>query len=198
MDIALYKNIKNWANDLDGVFVIQDLRVAFHNTSSANMYRNLQALEESGDLIRIKRGCYATPDAKLSTISARMYPRSYISMGTVLAAHKVIGSTPERKLQAVKIGSPTSFTCRLGTIEYLSIAPKLFFGFERKENINWATVEKAYLDACYFYYKRKTFSFDLEVDVDKSSLNQKTINQYLKKYDRRFLSFFRKTFGGND
>jgi hypothetical protein len=195
MDITFYKQIKNWAVELDGVFMLQDLRVAFNKMSTANMYRNLEALEDSGDLIRIKRGCYATHDAKLSTISARIYPKSYISTGTVLAAHKAIGSIPERKIQAIRIGSPTSFTCPLGTIEYLSIAPRLFFGFERRDNINWATIEKAYLDACYFFYKRKTFSFNLERDVDCSSLNQKIINQYLKKYDRRFCSFFQKNFG---
>lgn len=196
MDIRDYKQIKIWAEDLDGVFTIQDLRIAFNKMSSANMYRNIQALEESGDLVKIKRGYYATQDAELSTISARMYPKSYISTGTILANHKVIGSVPKRKIQAVRIGTPISFSCSLGTIEYLSIAPKLFFGFERIDNKNWATLEKAYLDCCYFYYKRKTFSFDLETDVDQELLDAKKIDQYLVYYDQRFVSYYREKFGG--
>lgn len=195
MDISFYKQIKSWAEEIDGVFMIQDLRVAFNKISSASMYRELKVLEESGDLIRIKRGCYATLDAKLSAISARICPDSYISTGTVLAAHKAIGSIPAHRIQAVKIGSPTSYTCQLGTIEYLSIAPKLFFGFDRKDNGNWTTLEKAYLDACYFYYKRRRFSFNIDVDVDRSLLSHKVIKQYLKKYDRRFSSFYQDNFG---
>ncbi len=194
MDISGYKQIVSWAKELDGVFTIQDLRVAFSKVSTASMYREIQTLIESGDLIKIKRGHYAAPYAKLSTISARIYPKSYISTGTALAAYRVIGSVPEHKIQVVRIGTPTSFTCSMGTVESLSIASKLFFGFQRKDNAYWATAEKAYLDCCYFYYKRKTFSFNLQSDVNRSLLNSKTIEQYLRNYDKRFISYFQKVF----
>ena len=196
MEISTYKKLIVWAEELDGVFTLSDLKIAFANTSSRSMYRDLQVLIRNGDLIKIKRGYYATPTAKLTTIGARLYPKSYISTGTVLAAHKIIGSIPERKIQVVLIGTPTTCSSPLGKIEALSIAPKLYFGFERKEDAYWAKPEKAYLDACYFYFKGRRFSFDLESDVDSSRFQPKIIESYLRKYDKRFITFFRDKFWG--
>ncbi len=194
MDLSTYKKLVAWSEELDGVFTLSDLKIAFANTSSASMYRDLQVLIKSGDLIKIKRGYYATPAAKLTTIAARLYPKSYISTGTVLAAHKIIGSIPERKIQVILTGTPSTCSSSLGKIEVLSIAPKMFCGFERRDDAYWATPEKAYLDACYFYFRGRKYSFDLESDVDRSRLKPKLIETYLRKYDKRFITFFRDRF----
>lgn len=194
VDIAHYRRVMAQAADLDCIFTIADLLTILNQESAANAFRLIKELCVSGDLIKIKRGFYVTPAATLVAISNRMYPNSYVSTGTVLAARAIIGSVPARRIQAVKIGASRIFTCTLGTIEFLSIHPKLFFGFERREDSFWATPEKAYLDVCYFYYKRKRFSFDPESDVDRTMLNSAIIKEYLQKYDDRFITFFRKRF----
>jgi len=194
MELAIYKQITSWASDLDGLFTTQDLRIALNKYSQPSVYRNISELVESGDLIKIKRGFYATPEAKLTTVAMRLYPNSYISTGTILAAERIIGTIPERKIQVVQLAPPSSISTKLGTIEALSIAPKLFFGFERENNCFWATKEKAFLDACYYSYKRKSFPFDLDGDVNRSLLSLAKIKDYLKAYDRRFISYFWKNF----
>ncbi|NCC53625.1 MAG: hypothetical protein EOM20_20780 [Spartobacteria bacterium] len=55
-----------------------------------------------------------------------------------------------------------------------------------------ATPEKAWIDTCYFAYKGRTFSFDLDMDVDKSRLDDKLLAEYLEPYDVRFREHFNR------
>ena len=128
MDVAKYRAIEKWANELDGVFTVADLKVALAGSAAATLYRVLAEMVQGGDLIKVKRGIYATPDAALTTISSRIEPKTYLSTGTVLARTAIIGSIPARRVQAVKTGRPRTYRCELGTIEHLSISPRLYFG----------------------------------------------------------------------
>mgnify|MGYP001476241364 CR=1 FL=1 len=186
------KNIEKWASELDGVITLPDLKVIFGGQSEAALFKKLEAAIEDKVLLKIKRGIYALPGTSLEIISSRINPDSYISTGTVLASKAMIGSVPGRKIQAVKIGRPRIFKFETGVIEHLSISPGLFFGFESVNGIRYATPEKAFLDVCYFYFKGRRFSFDPESDVDTTGLNTGAISAYLKKYDVRFVSFFRR------
>ena len=190
MDISKYQELIDWAQELDGVFTLSDLKVALNQSSELTLYRRLSELTSSGALIKVKRGIYAIPTASLSTISSRIEPQSYISTGTILSRCAVIGSIPAHRVQAVKIGRPRTFTCELGTIEYLSIQPRLFMGYTQNAGIKRATAEKAFLDVCYFHYKGKRFSFDIETDINRDPLDMALINVYLKNYDQRFITFY--------
>lgn len=195
MSIENYKAILKFAKDLEGVFTLPDLKVILDEQTEITFFRAVRKLVESGDLIKIKRGFYAAPDASLAAISCRIEPTSYISTGTVLAQNALIGSIPARRIQAVKIGRPRTYKCQLGTIEHLSIAPQLYFGFNTINGKNIATKEKAFLDVCYYYYKGKPFSFDPATDINQAEMNIKVVNSYLKKYDKHFISFFKKFTG---
>jgi len=186
------KSIGKWAGDLGGVFTMPDLKVLFGAQSEAALYKKLEAFTGERLLVKVKRGVYAVPDTPLEVISGRINPDSYISTGTVLARNMVIGSVPARKVQAVKIGSPRTYECELGVIEHLSISPRLFFGYEAENGLKRATAEKAFLDVCYYYFKGKRFSFDVGGDMNTDSLDKKLISEYLRKYDKRFLSFFER------
>lgn len=192
MDIAKYKAIERWADELDGVFTIADLKVTLDESSEATLYRVLTEMVRGGVLIKVKRGIYATPQADLTTISSRIEPTSYISTGTVLARTAVIGSVPGRRVQAIKVGRPRIYRCALGTIEHLSISPRLYFGFTFVAGERVATTEKAFLDVCYFTYRGRRFSFDPETDINVTELNFDTIDRYLESYDTRFVSFFNR------
>lgn len=195
MSIKAYKAILKFSKDLEGVFTLPDLKVILDEQTEITLFRAVRKLIESGDLIKIKRGIYATPDASLAAISCRIDPASYISTGTVLAQNAMIGSIPARRLQAVKIGRPRTYKCPLGTIEHLSIAPHLYFGFNTLNGKNIATKEKAFLDVCYYYYKGKTFSFDPATDINQADMDIKVVNSYLNKYDKPFVTFFKKLTG---
>lgn len=190
MDIKDYKALEKWAEELDGVFTIADLKVALNENAQATLYRVLGELTRSETLVRVKRGIYATPQASLTTISSRIEPKSYISTGTVLARSAIIGSIPARRVQAVKLGRPRIYRCELGTIEHLSITSRLYFGFNAVKGTLIATPEKAFLDVCYFAYRGRRFSFDPATDINLTDLDFDTIEHYLKSYDARFVSYF--------
>jgi hypothetical protein len=192
MDINGYTAIQRWSSDLKGVFTISDLKVALEEDAEVTLFRKLSKLLDSRVLVKVKRGIYATPDAALTTISSRIDPNSYISTGTVLAQRAIIGSVPARRVQAVKTGRPRTYQCEQGIIEHLSIDPKYYFGFEPHRGLLWATPEKAFLDVCYYTFKRKTFSFDPISDVHRQDLDVDRINRYLEKYDQRFITFFNR------
>ncbi len=186
--------IEKLGRELDGVFTIRDLEVILNEKSGATFYRAIEKLVSTRKLIKVSRGIYVTKEATLFAISSRIYPQSYISTGAALAKKSIIGSVPARKIQAIKIGKPRKFQSVIGTIEYLSINPKLYFGFEKKGITNWASPEKALLDVFYYYYKGKRFSFDPFSDVNHEDLNFKVINRFLLKYDKRFVTYFKQNF----
>jgi hypothetical protein len=190
MDAKRYMTIERWADELDGVFTLPDLKVALDENTLPTLYRTVSALVHGGILIKVKRGIYATPKASLTTISSRIEPKAYISTGTVLARKAIIGSIPARRVQAVKVGRPRTYHCDLGTIEHLSISPHLYFGFVSGSGELTATPEKAFLDVCYFIYRGRRFSFDPATDIDLERLDFDIIAHYLTSYDARFVSFF--------
>lgn len=190
-----YKAILKFSKDLEGVFTLPDLKVILDERTEVTLFRAIRHLIESGDLIKVKRGFYATPEASLEAISCRIEPDSYISTGTVLAQNAIIGSIPARRIQAIKIGRPRTYKCPLGVIEHLSIAPHLYFGFTTNKGKRVATKEKAFLDVCYYHYKGKTFSFDPATDINPVDLDRTLIKAYLKKYEQPFISYFQKLTG---
>lgn len=193
MDVPQYRSLEKWGRELDGVFTLPDLKAALDENSEPTLYRTLVQLVKTGQLIKVKRGIYATPEASLETISSRIEPKAYISTGTVLARTAVIGSIPARRVQAVKTGRPRTYQCELGTIEHLSISPRLYFGFDRVADKLVASPEKAFLDVCYFTYRGRRFSFDPDTDMNMETLNFDMIERYLESYDKRFVSFFNRT-----
>lgn len=193
MNIGNYKAVSTWAAELDGVFTIADLRVALDEDAEPTLYRAVAGMVGNGALIKVKRGIYATPDASLTAISRRIEPKAYLSTGTVLARKALIGSIPARRVQAVKVGRPRVYRCALGTIEHLSISPRLYFGFSTVSGERIATPEKAFLDVCYFTRRGRRFSFDPGTDINLTGLDFDVIERYLDAYDPRFVSFFNRT-----
>ncbi|NCD35247.1 MAG: hypothetical protein EOL87_17780 [Spartobacteria bacterium] len=192
MKLSDYIELQKWAESMRGVFTLADLKVLYGDISDIGLYKKLNRMVEEKQLIKVKRGLYALPSASLTDICMRMEPNAYISTGTVLASHLMIGSIPGRRIQAVKTGAPRAYECELGTIELLSMAPHLFFGYSEENGLRVATPEKAWLDTCYYAYKGRAFSFDLDTDVDKDALDEQVLTTYLDAYDRRFQQWYHR------
>jgi hypothetical protein len=195
VNVDVYRAVQRWGGDLDGVFTLSDLRVVLGDRTEAALYKRLNGLIKAGILIKVKKGIYATPEASLAAISNRIDPSAYISTGTILAKCAAIGSIPARRIQAVKLGRPRDYICKLGTIEHLSLSPRLYFGFEPVAGILCATPEKAFLDVCYYAYHGKRFSFDPESDINTADLKRDIVFGYLRKYDKRFAGYFNRIWG---
>lgn len=186
MYITDFQKLMSVAKELDGVFTLSDFRILYPEDSAATRFRKLEELIDAGELVRIKRGIYARPDADLRRASQRIAPESYLSLGTVLADEGLIGSIPGRRVWAVVNGRPRRYLCPLGAVEHVSLAPALQFAWDVKEGLRIAVPEKAWLDALYLSYKGRKLSFDPVEDVDWSRLDQKKWRKYLMAYEPRF------------
>jgi len=188
----IVRAVEGWARELDGVFTLSDLRVLLGDRTEAALYKRLNALVAANVLVKVMRGLYAVPAASLKVISSRIEPLAYISTGTVLADCAAIGSVPVRRVQAVKLGSPRTYECTLGVIEHLSISAHLYFGFRQDGDMRVATPEKAFLDVCYYTYRGRAFSFDPAADISLDGFRMDLIDEYLRSYDARFVTFFNR------
>jgi hypothetical protein len=186
MNIANFQKLTSIAEGLDGVFTLSDFRILYPEDSSATRFRKLEELIEAGELVRVKRGIYARPNADLRRVSQRIAPESYLSLGTVLADEGLIGSIPGRRVWAVVNGRPRRYLCPLGAVEHVSLAPGLQFGWKVKDGLRMAVPEKAWLDALYLSYKGRKLSFDPVEDVDWSRLDRAAWSKYLTAYEPRF------------
>ncbi|MCU0608783.1 MAG: hypothetical protein MUF22_03315 [Chitinispirillaceae bacterium] len=195
--ISDYKAVRQWAGSMDGVFSRMDLENLFNLTNPVLFYRRLRVLIDSGVLCRFRREFYITEDCNLEALARRMYPDSYISMGSVLARRCLIGSIPARTVYAVKTGRNRTFSSPRGTIVYCGISPDLVFDCVVEDGVLRASPEKAWLDALYFYQKGFRFSFDVTGDVNLPLLDHVKIIGMLKKYQNpRFVSFVRGVLSG--
>jgi hypothetical protein len=189
LDISSIRQLDSWARDLKEVFTLPDLKVALRERSEATLFRKIRELTSSKQLIKVTRGLYATPQASLKEISFRIDQKAYISMGTILAQHALIGSIPGYKVQAIKVGKTRIYTYEHGTIEHLGINEKYYFGYIKDNGCLRATPEKAFLDVWYFLYKGYRYSFNPQSDINTEQLNKQLLYEYLEHYDKRFKTF---------
>jgi len=194
--ISDIQKITKISPSIDGVFTLADLRLLYGGDSTATRFRKIDALIKGGELVKVKKGLYARPDADLRMISQRIDTESVVSLGTVLAEEGLTGSIPGKRVWAVRVGRPRRYSCELGIIEHLSISPNLVFGWEWRDGFRRAVPEKAYLDAWYFQYKGRKLPFDLLEDVDEQRLNMNKVLNFLHKYERRFQTYLQSFLEG--
>ena len=192
-----YRLIEKWSSPMGGVFSLSDLKNLFNEKTPLLLHRRVRALVILGVLARFKREFYVTEKFNLETLSQRLYPDSYISLGTVLARHLLIGSIPAKTIYAVKTGRNRIFSSTVGNLVYCGIAPHLMFAFAYENGIRYATAEKAFLDTLYFYQKGFRFSFNIFEDIDVSPLDMKKIRGLLKRYrNPKFVTFVKGVLSG--
>jgi hypothetical protein len=119
-----------------------------------------------------------------------MAPESYISFTTVLAQSLLVGTSPERRVIAAKIGRTRTYAALGYEIVHVGIAPHLFFGFETRDGVKYADKEKAVLDVLYFHMRGRIFPFDLYSDIRFEELDQRKVERYLERYENpKFIAF---------
>jgi len=183
------KLITKNAQEMRRVFLNSDLSVLL-NSSGKQLYDRIQYLIQAEVLQKGIRGVYLTEGWELKDVAARINPESYITGPTILAEQLMIGTIPQKKLYCVKKGSPRTYTIKDKMIQFHSLQPALYFGYEVQEGYRKALPEKALLDTLYFYLRGESYFFDLFSDVNISVINQERFFSYLKRYkNSKFRSF---------
>jgi predicted transcriptional regulator of viral defense system len=175
-----------------GVYSKGDLQVLLAERHPAAFQRRAQALEAAGFLRRFCRGMYVSDPFDLPTLSQQLGPESYVSFGTALARHLLIGPRPDRQLLAAKPGHSRTYRGLGVEVVHLQIARHLDFGHTVIDGVRWADAEKAVLDTLYFHLRGRRAPFDVHSDIDFAALDRGRIACYLERYrNPKFVAFAR-------
>ena len=184
------KTIENFSHDMRGVFTLSDIKVIFPVENITTFYRRIANLEASKVIKRFTRGIYVTKNFDFSVASQKICANSYISFETVLARELVIGTVPRNMIRAVKLGKKREYKLESFIITQLGVSKNLFYGFENRNGVNFATKEKAVLDTLYFYNKGYAFYFDIYSDMNVDIIDKKLLKEYLTRYNNpKFIKF---------
>ena len=173
--------IKKVNNSLKGVFSISDLSILLQ-TDGQQLYNRLNYLLKNKIIKKATRGFYTTDDFNIECLATRNNPESYVSGPTVLAESLVIGTVPEYELSCVKTGRSREYQLGNYRINYSSIKPSMFFGYEFIDGIKKAFPEKALIDCLYYYQSGKKYYFNIFDDVNIDVLDKERFYSYLKRY----------------
>lgn len=205
--IILYVNMKkalentsrlaDFSPEVGGVFSLSELSSLFNISNRQSLWSVVRQFETAGLLKRYCRGIYVTRDFNSQVLSAKVRTDSYISFGSALAYHRLIGTESPFLVSCVVPSRAGEFTGDIN-LSYARISKELYFGFTSLENgARIADAEKAVLDTLYFYLHKKVFYFNVFQDIDFSVLSKKKMDAYLERYaNPKFRTFVRNTVYG--
>jgi hypothetical protein len=150
--LELYKNSRT-------VFRLQDVAMLIEESNSKNLKRRLNYYVKSGHILNIRRGIYVKPDYKIEELGCLLYTPSYISLEYVLQRAGVIFQYDSAVTNVSYLSRDIIVEGQ--TIRYRQIKGEILVNQEglilRKNNINIATPERAFLDMLYL---NNNFYFD--------------------------------------
>lgn len=153
--------------------------VSLFNEPETQIMARLSRWVATGKLLRLRRGKYVLPSqyqkemASLFYISNYLYRPSFISLFSALQHYSCI---PEhvQMIQAVTTRQTKTWNTQVGRFHYFSTQVDRFFGYEHielgagvQQTALIATLERAFIDICYFYsgeWTRNRWS-ELRLDV---------------------------------
>ena len=191
------EKLTNFAPKVGGVFSLSELSSLFNISNRQSLWGSVRQFEEAGLLKRYCRGIYVTRDFNSQVLSAKVRTDSYISFGSALAYHRIIGTESPFLVSCVVPSRASEFTGDVN-ISYARISRELYFGMVSLDNgVRMADAEKAVLDTLYFYQHKKNFYFNVFQDIDFASLSREKFDAYLDCYaNPKFRTFARNTVYG--
>lgn len=191
-DIVVSRRIADFSGDLSGIFSTYDL---YHTIGSNNPITNQRAIQrqvDAGNLLRVQKGFYVTPEFDLWMLAGQLNKNAYISMDSVLSKNGLIGTLTQRHVSLVGLASNKTIEFGAFRIDRYSISPQLFFGYFNDDTrpISVADNEKAFLDLLYYYNRGYRFAIDPKKEINIAKLDLKKLKLYLRKYKNpKFVRF---------
>jgi predicted transcriptional regulator of viral defense system len=186
-----------FAPKVGGVFSLAELSALFDVSSQQLLWIAVRQFESAGLLKRYCRGIYTVRNFDSQVLSAKVRADSYISLGSALAYHRLIGTESPFLVSCVSPSRASEYSGDVN-LSYAKISKELFFGMFPLENgAKMADAEKAVLDTLYFYQHKKTFYFNIFQDVDFSALSKEKLELYLERFaNPKFKTFVRNIIYG--
>ena len=102
----------------------------------------------------------------------------------------LIGTSPDRRVVATKVGRTRRYAARGFEIEHVGISAGLSFGCKPTDGVRYADAEKAVLDVLYFHLRGRRYAFDIYSDINLLKLDSGRMHEYLKRYrNPKFVAF---------
>jgi len=174
------------------LFTVSDFKKIFGIKKENTAYKIIERLTKKGIFKRLikRKYLFAFSDYNDFQIANFLYSPSYISLESALSFYGIITQfpyqitsvTPKKTKKIVALGKEFSFS---------HLKPKLFLGFEKKDNFLIALPEKAIFDYLYFVFKGlRIFKKD---DFDLKKIEKRKFWEFVKKADnKKFDKFIRE------
>lgn len=176
---------------------MSEINALFDISDPQKLRNTIKQFERARLLHRYCRGVYTSRDYNKLILSAKVRPDSYVSLGSALTIHRLIGTESPRLVSCVTPAKAAYFEGDVN-LSYSRISENLYFGFEfNSDGVKTADPEKSVLDTLYFYLHGKTYHFNIFQDVAYQTLSRDKIELYLSKFNNpKFLTFARKVIYG--
>ncbi len=148
-------------------------------------------------LIRLKRNFYIlkerwdniTPNQRLELANILQVP-SYISLMTALSFYEYTSQVQQRFVESISLYRTFTKNIEGVVFNYSRIKRDYYFGFSKKNNIFFASPEKALVDSLYLSYLGK-YNLDLS-SLNLEKIDRKSCENILKRYPSKFKIYFKR------
>ncbi len=147
--------------------------------------------------IRLKRNFYIlkerwdniTPNQRLELANILQVP-SYISLMTALSFYEYTTQVQQKFIESVSLYRTFTKDIEGVVFNYSRIKRDYYFGFSKKNNIFFASPEKAFIDSLYLSYLGK---YNLGVrSLDLEKIDRKSCENILKRYSPKFKIYYQR------
>ena len=174
------ENLLKLGESVKGVFSLMELSSVFNESSKISLHSIINRFIKAGILKRYCREIYTLENFDFGVLSAKVRQNSYISLGSALATHRLIGTESPFQVFCI-VEFKAAYYKGVPNISYYKLAKELCFGFEPNEKgVLIAEPEKAVLDTLYFYLHGKKFHFNIFSDINYNRLNKNKFFAYLE------------------
>ena len=177
------KNIPLFSlNELGGILGVDNRQ---------SLYKRIDRLTKAKILEKLIKGKYyfSLNNVNDFTMANFLYQPSYISMQSALSFHSIMTGF-SYQITSISIKKPKTIEIDEKDFVYSKITPKLFWGWEKKEDFLIATAEKALLDYVYFASKGLV-NLDWE-EIDLKKIDKRLLLKWAEKYNSVVLRNIKK------
>lgn len=173
------KLIQKIKNIPKSYFSFADLK-KISDLSDESLKVAISRMIKSGEIIKLKKGVYASDISKINweSFAVETHSPSYLSFEWALSKYNILSQKPVNLTLATTKRSK-KITTPQNIIIYHHLQPKLFWGFIREDNYLLADPEKAFLDLAYVSLNGYA-KFDVE-EMNLELLDKVKLKKYLKK-----------------